>query len=110
VAKGVGRDAVLTTDYETTAWLRFYAPGLTVVQLDQTYRYPDAPAPTPAMLRQPMLYVAEDKRDQSALVRRYFGTVAVPIHLPRLRGATFLATYTLYPVARPRVTLPARTP
>ena len=31
-----GAGAVLTTDYETTAWLRFYEPGLKVIQAGET--------------------------------------------------------------------------
>ena len=37
-------DAILTTDYETTAWLRFTQPGLKVIQVNEPWRYPDAPA------------------------------------------------------------------
>src|SRR6202012_4020159 len=38
-----GARGVLTGDYETTAWLRFYAPGLAVVAVNQPNRYLDAP-------------------------------------------------------------------
>ena len=37
--------AVLTTDYETTAWLRFYQPGFRWCRSNEPQRYPDAPAP-----------------------------------------------------------------
>ncbi|MDB5740007.1 MAG: hypothetical protein JWP16_1047, partial [Alphaproteobacteria bacterium] len=53
-------DAILTTDYETTAWLRFTQPGLPVVQINETRRYSDAPVAT--NLRRPV-YLVEFRRD-----------------------------------------------
>ena len=44
-------DAILTTDYETTAWLRFTQPGLKVIQVNEPQRYPDAPPPPAALLK-----------------------------------------------------------
>ena len=37
-----GADAVLTSDYETTAWLRFYAPELPLIAVNQPDRYLEA--------------------------------------------------------------------
>ena len=66
LAEAQGAAAILTTDYETTAWLRFYEPGLKVIQVGETYRYPHAPSPPPDLLDRPLLYVAEEKRDRRA--------------------------------------------
>ena len=65
-------DAILTTDYETTAWLRFTQPGLKVMQVNEPQRYPDAPAPPPALLKGRLIYLAELRRDQHPLVQQSF--------------------------------------
>jgi hypothetical protein len=67
--------AILTTDYETTAWLRFYQPGLKVIQLGETERYPNAAEPGAQLLAKPLLYFVEQRRDQSTVVRNYFSSV-----------------------------------
>ena len=68
--------AILTTDYESTAWLLFYQPGLKVIQVNEAYRYPHAPEPDPALMKKPLLYFVEQRRDQSAQVRKYFSRVS----------------------------------
>src|SRR5471030_1606633 len=57
-------DAILTTDYETTAWLRFTQPGVKVIQINETQRYDGAPVPAPALLNGRLMYLAEFRRDQ----------------------------------------------
>ena len=72
IAKARLAAAIVTTDYETTAWLRFYQPSLKVIEIDEPRRYPDAPAPDAALLRRPLLYVVEKKRVRGDLIGRYF--------------------------------------
>ena len=74
-------DAVLTTDYETTAWLRFNQPGLKVVQVNEPQRYPDAPVAPAALLKRPLLYLAELRRDQHPLVQQSFAYTGFPTQL-----------------------------
>jgi hypothetical protein len=90
-------DAILTTDYETTAWLRFTQPGLKVVQLNEAQRYPDAPAPDAALLNGRLIYLASMQRDQHQLVQRDFAALGLPSQIQAPGGL-----YRLYAVARPK--------
>jgi 4-amino-4-deoxy-L-arabinose transferase-like glycosyltransferase len=89
--------AVLTTDYETTAWLRFTQPGLKVIQVNEPERYPDAPVPAPALLQGRLIYLTEFRRDQHQLVQRAFAYTGFPTQMQ-----TPANLYMLYPVGRPR--------
>ena len=90
-------DAVLTTDYETTAWLRWDQPGLKVVQVNEPQRYPDAPTAPAALLKGRLLYIAELRRDQHQLVQRDFAYTGFPTQLQTGAGL-----YMLYPVGSPK--------
>jgi 4-amino-4-deoxy-L-arabinose transferase-like glycosyltransferase len=93
-------DAVLTTDYETTAWLRFYQPNVKVIQIDEPWRYPDAPAPGP-LLKKRLLYLVEARRDRAGLVRQSFTGVGSPT---AMRGESNSGSplYELFPVLGPK--------
>ncbi len=92
-------EGVLTTDYETTAWLRFYQPQLKVIQLNEAWRWPGAPAPG-TLLNRKLLYLVETKRDQRDLVRRYFSqTAEMPTELGNHPKSGRAITYALFPVA-----------
>jgi len=90
-------DAVLTTDYETTAWLRWDQPGLKVVQVNEPQRYPDAPTAPAALLKGRLLYIAELRRDQHQLVQQDFAYTGFPTQLQTGAGL-----YMLYPVGSPK--------
>jgi len=90
-------DAVLTTDYQTTAWLRFNHPGIKVVQLNEPQRYPGAPAADASLLARPLIYLAEQRRDQHFLVQKDFGYTGFPTQLQ-----TPSSLYMVYPVGRPK--------
>ncbi|HEY0267188.1 MAG TPA: glycosyltransferase family 39 protein [Rhizomicrobium sp.] len=90
-------DAILTTDYETTAWLRFNQPGLKVVQVNEPWRYPDAPPATQKLLASPLIYLTEFRRDRHPLVQQSFRTMGFPTQM-----RTPASLYMLYPVARPK--------
>ena len=90
--------AILTTDYETTAWLRFTQPGLKVVQVNEPYRYPDAPEAAAGDLKGTLLYLAEFRRDQHPLVQQLFGYTGFPTQLQTKGGGLYM----LYPVKTPR--------
>jgi 4-amino-4-deoxy-L-arabinose transferase-like glycosyltransferase len=102
--------AVLTTDYESTAWLRFYEPGLKVIQLGEANRYPTAPAPGPALLRQPLLYFVESKRDRNLEVGKYFSSVSPAAELRIGRQGAELTRYRIYTVQTPKAPFTGRMP
>ncbi len=94
-------EAVLTTDYETTAWLRFTQPGLKVIQVNEPQRYPDAPAPSADLLKRRLLYLAELRRDQHHLVQQSFRYLGFPTQAQTPSGL-----YMLYPVGNPKSSMP----
>ena len=95
-------DAILTTDYETTAWLRFQQPGLKVVQVNEPWRYPDAPSA--GGLQKPV-YLAELRRDQHHLAQQQFAYFGFPTQMQTAGGL-----YMLYPAARPKTLLIGKMP
>ena len=109
-ARGSGASAILTTDYETTAWLRFYEPGLKVVQLGELYRYPNAPMPGPDLTRRPWLYFVEKRRDQNPQVRNYFSSVLFATELAVMRNGQELSRYEVYLVDAPKGPIYGRMP
>jgi 4-amino-4-deoxy-L-arabinose transferase-like glycosyltransferase len=108
--KAAGARAILTTDYETTAWLRFYRPDLKVLQLDETYRYPHAPSPSADLLRQPLLYLVEQKRDRQGLLGSYFRDIEPVRALQVGKDGQTVATYMIYRVENPLGPVPAKMP
>jgi 4-amino-4-deoxy-L-arabinose transferase-like glycosyltransferase len=90
-------DAILTTDYETTAWLRFTQPDIKVVQLNETQRYSDAPAADARLLSRSLIYLTEFRRDQHPLVQKFFAYTGFPT---QLQAPSSL--YMVYPVGRPK--------
>jgi 4-amino-4-deoxy-L-arabinose transferase-like glycosyltransferase len=90
-------DAIVTTDYETTAWLRFTQPQVKVVQLNEPQRYEGAPAAPAALLNGRLLYLAEFRRDQHQLVGQSFSYTGFPTQLQ-----TPSSLWMIYPVGRPK--------
>ena len=90
-------DAVLTTDYETTAWLRWSQPTVKVIQVNEPQRYPDAPPAPAALLQGRLIYLAEMRRDQHHLVQQDFAYTGFPTQLQ-----TQSSLYMLYPIGRPK--------
>ncbi len=98
-------DAILTTDYQTTAWLRFNQPDVKVIQVTEPQRYPDAPAAHAKLLQGRLFYLAELRRDRHREPRKFFGYTGFPT---QLQGPGTL--YVLYPVGKPRSSLIGRMP
>lgn len=109
-ARAGGAAAVLTTDYETAAWLRFYKPGLAVIEAGEPWRYPNAPSPPLALLSQPLLYVVEQRRDQHAMLADYFSVVEPVTALQIKRNGEDLATYAIYRVSGSKGAIPSKMP
>ena len=108
VADAARGGAVLTTDYETTAWLRFYEPGLKVVQVGETWRYPSAPAAE--NFSGTLLYLVETRRDQSDTLRRYFSVVELASRLKISRKGTELSDYALMRLDGQKAPVPGKRP
>jgi 4-amino-4-deoxy-L-arabinose transferase-like glycosyltransferase len=102
--------AILTTDYETTAWLRFYEPSLKVVQLSEINRYPAAPMPSAALMQGPLLYFVERKRDRSDEVRKYYSSLLLATQLRIGRADSEIALYEIYLADAPKGPVPGRMP
>ncbi|MEI7791001.1 MAG: glycosyltransferase family 39 protein [Alphaproteobacteria bacterium] len=98
-------DAIVTTDYETTAWLRFTQPGVKVIQVNELQRYADAALPPPALLKGHLLYLAELRRDQHQLVQQSFGYIGFPTQAQTPSGL-----YMIYPVGSPKSSVIGRMP
>jgi len=53
-----GARGIVTSDYQTTAWLRFYLPSATpVIQIEDEYRFAYAPQPTASDFTGTLIYV-----------------------------------------------------
>jgi len=89
--------AIITTDYETTAWLRFNHPDVPVIQLNEPQRFPQSPSAGAELLKQPLIYLTELRRDQHPLVQRDFAYTGFPTQLQ-----TPSSLYMVYPVGRPK--------
>ena len=101
-----GADAILASDYEMTAWLRFYAPTLHVIAVDQPNRYLEAP-----MVRAgqgPLLYVTDREPDGNLLAN--FGTIQKLPDLVRTQHARTVAHYSLWQLDAPRQAIGGKTP
>jgi hypothetical protein len=90
-------DAILTTDYETTAWLRFTEPSVKVVQVNEPQRYEGAPMAPAALLNGRLIYLAEFRRDQHHLLAQSFAYTGFPTQLQ-----TPSSLWMIYPVGRPK--------
>jgi 4-amino-4-deoxy-L-arabinose transferase-like glycosyltransferase len=97
---------ILTTQYSTLAWLRFYLPSKTaVVQINEAERWVNEPAANVALFAQPLLYVCyyigvESCEDLPAVKIR-FAEVALIGSVPRRRGGDTFGMYGVYRVAGP---------
>jgi 4-amino-4-deoxy-L-arabinose transferase-like glycosyltransferase len=92
-----GAAAIVTTDYETTAWLYFYQPGHpSVIQANENFRYLDAPVPDASLLSRPLIYVVEKKNDKHAELAGNFGRVTLAGQFDRARHGVPIAHYLVY--------------
>ncbi len=100
-----GAQAVLTSDYETTAWLRFYRPTLPVVAVDQPNRYLDAP--TVRFESGSLLYFADRTRNPDPVSIGNFNTVKQLGEISRGHDA---ARYQVWQLDGPKAAIEGRTP
>jgi 4-amino-4-deoxy-L-arabinose transferase-like glycosyltransferase len=89
-----GAAGVVTTDYAPTGWLAFYLPKhIPVVQANQPYRWLAAPKAGAMLLREPLLYVSEPRRDRAKSLARDFRGIRLLTTLSRTRGGRVVARY-----------------
>ncbi len=100
--------AILTGDYETTAWLRFYAPALAVTAVEQPDRY--LAAPVAVLAAGPWLYVADKARGQDKPLIRTFGSASRRADISRQRNGQIIATYAVWQLDRPRMPIQGKMP
>jgi 4-amino-4-deoxy-L-arabinose transferase-like glycosyltransferase len=106
-----GAAAIMTSDYASTAWFRFYLPGHpAVIQINEPWRYPDAPVPDAATLTHPLLYVVEQRLDKHTDLGRYFGDIRPILRFDRQRRGVAVAHYVIYRVSAWRGTRFGRAP
>jgi hypothetical protein len=91
-------DAILTTEYASTAWFAFYGPG-PVVQIGEDYRWPDAPVPAASLFARPALYVSEVRHDRHDLIAAHFARVQEIARFDRKREGVPIAHYIVYRVS-----------
>jgi hypothetical protein len=65
--------------------------------VNEPQRYPDAPAPPPALLKGRLIYLASLKRDQHKLLQQDFAETGFPT---QIQGSG--PPYMLYPVSGPK--------
>jgi 4-amino-4-deoxy-L-arabinose transferase-like glycosyltransferase len=103
--------AVLTTDYPTSGWFAFYTPGRPpLIQVGDDNRWLASPAPSRALEDRPMIYVAEVRFDESAMLRQHFTTVTRLQFIDRKRDGKPIAHYVLYRVQGLRAGVVGRQP
>jgi 4-amino-4-deoxy-L-arabinose transferase-like glycosyltransferase len=91
-------DALLTTDYASTAWFAFYGPG-PVAEIGEEYRWPNAPVPAASLFAGPALYVSEARWDRHELIGAHFAQVVEIAHIDREREGVAIAHYVVYRVS-----------
>jgi len=97
-----GAEGILTTSYVPTGWLSFYLPSRApVIQINERNRWLAEPLPPDELFEGPLLYVTEDRRDQSQTLRERFAEVALLDRLQRRRGGVLIEDYAIYRVADP---------
>ncbi len=103
-----GAKAVLTGDYETTAWLAFYRPSLPVLAVDQPNRYLEAPAVR--LSGGPYLYVGEASRNQATALTKEFERSQRLTDIARRRGDRVIALYRVWRMDAPKMPIQGKTP
>lgn len=89
--------ALVTTRYVNTGWLAFYVrPHLPVLQAAEEYRWTDAPAAGPNLLKSTLLYVTEHPERELRFVQRYFSQVRFRGCLSRMRSGVHLDNFCVY--------------
>lgn len=107
----LGAKAILTTSYQTTAWLSFYLPSHSpIVQFNDRIRWVQEPEPDPALFQYPLLYVCGVPCRSASIVRERYEKFEKIGTIARTRNGIAIEQYDLYrvegPTGRPYQDLP----
>ena len=102
VRQRIGAPVVLTLDYGTAAWLKFYLPSRPAVeQLNERLWWINSPEPDPALFRGAMMYVCMVECNDIPTLRRRFSTVEEVASLTRKRNGVPVQDYRVYKLTGP---------
>jgi 4-amino-4-deoxy-L-arabinose transferase-like glycosyltransferase len=107
-ARERGVDAVLASDYETTAWLSFYAPGLKLIAVDQPGRYLDGSSAV--LAGGSYLYFDDPARKDAGTVTGQFAHADKAAEIARTRRGSLIATYDLWRLNTPKKPIQGKMP
>lgn len=112
LARDEGALGVATTSYATTSWLAFYLkPGLPVIQLNESYRWLDAPAPDACVAQGTLIFVMlHPKTGGLPAVVNNFARVRFLAQIERRRRGALIERYDVYRVSGWRGAFPGRAP
>ena len=98
----LGAKAILTTSYQTTAWLSFYLPSHSpIVQFNDRIRWVQEPEPDPALFQHPLLYVCAAPCKSASIVRARYEIFEKIETITRTRDGMAIEQYDLYRAERP---------
>jgi 4-amino-4-deoxy-L-arabinose transferase-like glycosyltransferase len=93
--------AIVTTSYELQGWLSFYMPSRApVIQVNERFRWLNAPEPPRQLFDGPMLYVTQIRNDQAEALAMRFGEVTKLGEITRTRNGAALDQYRVYRVGQ----------
>ena len=90
--------AIVTTDYETTAWLAFYG-SMPVIQLNEENRWLTSPRASATLLGGSLIYVVPQSRDRRTYVSARFTAVAPLASIERIGRGQAIERYDVYRVS-----------
>ena len=103
VARENDIERLITSDYTTNGWLRFYlSSSVPVTQINERLRWANEPAPPENAFGRPMLYVCRDNCQFLDDVQKGFGKFTYLEKITRTRNSKFIETYSIYLVANPK--------
>ena len=108
IAQAQGARYILTADYETTAWLRFYDPALPLAAVNQPGRYLEAPSVP--LEKGPLLYLAARTRGLDPVLVANFASVSRLPDISRARDGRVIARYDVLLLDAPKRALQAKMP
>jgi 4-amino-4-deoxy-L-arabinose transferase-like glycosyltransferase len=100
VAKAQGAQTVVTTSYATTAWLAFYLkPKMTVVQVNEGFRWLSAPIADPHLADKPLLFVTIQPQKTLPEIAARFAAIHHLASFERRRRGALIERYEVYGVS-----------
>jgi hypothetical protein len=103
IKQQTGAESIITSDYTTNSWLRFYSPKtLIVTQINERLRWANEPPPPSDTFNKPMLYICRDSCQFLDDVQSGFDHFETVETLGRRRHGLPIETYSIFLVSGPR--------